>query len=282
MLCCFFFFFFFQAEDGIRDWSVTGVQTCALPISGPDPRLATVRNPMGISSANDLLDLLTGLIPLVLIATIIACIVAVFLRFRRARGEERQQLKWFAYGTILSILMLIVLVITIFSNPNPGAAAGTFFYLAVVCIPISAGIAMLRYRLYDIDVLINRTLVYGSLTALLAMLYFGLIFALQALFQGMFQQNNSVAIVVSTLAIAALFRPLRHRIQAIIDRRFYRRKYDAAKIVEAFSATLRNEVDLNQLSEHLIAVVQDTMQPAHVSLWIRKRDRERKPDTQVE
>ena len=111
---------------------------------------------------------------------------------------------------------------------------------------------MIRYRLWDIDILINRTLVYGSLTALLALLYFGLIFALQSLFQGMFHQNNAVAIVVSTLVIAALFQPLRHRLQRFIDRRFYRSKYDAAKTLEAFSATLRNEVDLNQLRAHLL------------------------------
>src|SRR5205085_6556527 len=109
--------------------------------------------------------------------------------------------------------------------------------------------------------------------ALLALLYFGLIFALQSLFQGMFHQNNAVAIVVSTLVIAALFQPLRRRIQAIIDHRFYRRKYDAAKTLAAFSATLRNEVDLTELSEHLIAVVQETMQPSHVSLWLRKPEK---------
>ena len=120
------------------------------------------------------------------------------------------------------------------------------------------------------------------LTVLLALVYVGLIFGLQYLLRGIISQNNDVAIVVSTLAIAALFQPLRHRIQAIIDRRFYRRKYDAVKIVETFSATLRNEVDLNQLSEHLITVVQDTMQPAHVSLWLRKTGHERKADTQVE
>ncbi len=207
-------------------------------------------------------------------ATVIACIVAVILRFRRARGDERQQLKWFAYGTILSMLMLIAIVITIFSNVNTGFPNTTFFYLSVVCIPISAAIAILKYRLYDIDVLINRTLVYGSLSALLALLYFGLIFALQSLLQGMFTQNNGVAIVVSTLAIAALFQPLRRRIQQIIDRRFYRRKYDAARTLAAFSATLRNEVDLNQLREHLVTVVQETMQPSHVSLWLRPTEQE--------
>ena len=144
------------------------------------------------------------------------------------------------------------------------------WYVAFLLIPLSIGFSILRYRLYDIDVLINRTLVYGSLTALLALLYFGLIFALQSLFQGLFHQNNAVAIVVSTLVIAALFQPLRRRLQNVIDRRFYRRKYDARRTIANFSATLRGEVDLTELSERLVAVVEETMQPAHVSLWLRQ------------
>jgi len=136
-------------------------------------------------------------------------------------------------------------------------------------IPISFAVAILRYRLYDIDILINRTLVYVTLTALLALIYVGLIIALQSLLRSSINQNSDVAIVVSTLVIAALFQPLRHRIQAIIDRRFYRHKYDAAKIVAAFSATLRQEVDLDQLREHLVAVIQETMQPTYVWLWLR-------------
>jgi hypothetical protein len=143
------------------------------------------------------------------------------------------------------------------------------YYVLITLIPISIGFAVLRYRLYDIDLLINRSLVYGTLTLSLALVYAGLIIGLQFLLGGIIKQNNDVTIVVSTLAIAALFQPLRHRIQNVIDRRFYRRKYDSARTLEAFSATLRNEVDLPTLSQHLVGVVQETMQPAHVSLWLR-------------
>ena len=150
-------------------------------------------------------------------------------------------------------------------------------YLSIfLLIPGSIAIAVLRSRLWDIDIIINKALVYGLLTGILILVYVGLIFALQFLLRGIINQQNDVAIVVSTLAIAALFQPLRHRLQRLIDRRFYRSKYDAAKTVEAFSATLRSEVDLSQLREHLLTVVQETMQPAHISLWLRKTDHENK------
>jgi hypothetical protein len=177
---------------------------------------------------------------------------------------ERQQSKWAIVGTFIALAGIAWVPFAPISSPPPNVRA------ILLLIPLSIGIAILRYRLYDIDVLINRTLVYGTLTVLLALVYFGLIFVLQYLLRGILSQNNDVVIVVSTLAIAALFQPLRQRIQQIIDRRFYRRKYNAAKIVEAFSATLRNEVDLDQLREHLLTVVRDTMQPAHVSLWLRE------------
>ncbi len=156
---------------------------------------------------------------------------------------------------------------------SPGSlfplAQGAVFAFLPLFIPLSFGFAMLRSRLWDIDVLINRTLVYGTLTVLLAGVYVGLVIGLQALLRGIIRQDNSVAIVISTLAIAALFQPLRSRIQQVIDRRFYRRKYDAVKTLAAFSTTLRQEVDLDQLREQLQAVVQETMQPASLSLWIR-------------
>ena len=164
-------------------------------------------------------------------------------------------------------------------NVRSDLIAGALLYMFVLLIPLSIAFAVLRYRQWDIDIIINRTLVYGTLTGILALLYFGLIFSLTVLFQGMLHQNNAVAIVISTLVIFILFEPLRRRIQAIIDRRFYRQKYDAARTVAAFSAVLRDEVDLSRLSEQLIAVVQETMQPAHVSLWLRKPEQDGKNES---
>ena len=222
------------------------------------------------------------LVYLVLLGTIV---YSQIYRYRRVSTPiQRQQTKWIVLGVTAALAVVIVfLSISIFlptsvtSNVGAQIFINTFWSFALLLIPLSIGFSILRYRLYDIDVLINRTLVYGSLTALLALLYFGLIFVLQSLLRGIINQNNDVAIVVSTLVIAALFQPLRHRIQAIIDHRFYRRKYDAAKTLEQFSATLRNEVDLSQLREQLLNVVQETMQPAHVSLWLRPTAPARKP-----
>jgi hypothetical protein len=213
-----------------------------------------------------------------------AIILSQIYRFRRESTRvERQQIKWVVSGIIIVLIGAFV-VLPIFNNffptlnlPNVPSSQifGLLEYpLLLLTLPISIGIAILRYRLWDIDRIINRTLVYGTLTAILAIVYFCLIFSLQYLLGGIINQNNDVAIVVSTLTIAALFQPLRHRIQRIIDRRFYRSKYDATKIIANFSSTLREEVDLDTLSEHLVAVVQETMQPEHVSLWLRKPDRQ--------
>jgi hypothetical protein len=199
------------------------------------------------------------------ISVIISIVAAQIHRYNTVSSPlERQQTKWIIVGTSIAICGW---PLTVFANVfNPP--------LILLLIPLSIGIAVLRYRLYDIDVLINRTLIYGTLTGILILVYFGLVFALQFLLRGFIGQTNDVVIVVSTLAIATLFQPFRRRIQTIIDRRFYRRKYDAARTIEAFSTTLRGEIDLNTMSEQLVAVVQETMQPAHVSLWLQRHNRQ--------
>lgn len=201
--------------------------------------------------------------------------------FRVSNAVERQQTKWVALGFSLLLVGSLVWV-SLGDNLSTGHndllyALGNFgFPIISLLLPLSIGFAMLRSRLWDIDIIINKALVYGLLTALLAAIYAGLIIGLQFLLGGIIKPNNDVAIVASTLTIAALFQPLRHRIQQLIDRRFYRSKYDAARTLAAFSATLRQGVDLQQLHEQLLAVVQETMQPAHVSLWLRPPERHRK------
>ncbi len=200
----------------------------------------------------------------------IAALISLVLRFIRAKEREREQIKWLTYGTAI-MAVLIVGSFFVLNDPN-SPISGLIFDLAIMLLPLSIGISILRNQLYDIDRLINRTLVYGSLTAILAAIYFACVVLLQHLVNSITGQvgQSPLIIVGSTLAIAALFQPLRRRIQRTIDRRFYRRKYDAAKTLAAFSTTLRNEVDLEQLREQLIAVVQETMQPTHVSLWLRQ------------
>ena len=193
---------------------------------------------------------------------------SLVLRLRRSVGEERQQLKWVVYAVALLALAVpsTILVIIVVQSLE---SVRVFFALLFPLIPISVGIAILRYRLYDIDTLINRTLVYGVLTALLGVVYFGGVVLLQRFFVALTGEKSTLAVVASTLAIAALFNPLRRRVQGFVDRRFYRRKYDAAKTLEAFSAKLRDETDLDALSEDLVGIVRETMQPAHVSVWLR-------------
>jgi hypothetical protein len=228
--------------------------------------LDPIRNPLGIEGFTGIYKaLLYAVFPWLLIAVALA----VLLRLRRAAGVERQQVKWFAYAAAIFAIAGVLNVSTLAIDVPLWVewANLVIFPVAGTTIPIAIGIAILRYRLYDIDLLINRTLVYGLLTVTLVALYVGGIVVLQRLFVLLTGPRSTV--VASTLLIAALFTPLRRRIQSFIDRRFYRRKYDARKTLEAFSAKLRDETDLDALSDDLVGVVRETMQPAHVSLWFR-------------
>jgi hypothetical protein len=198
----------------------------------------------------------------------VAAVLSVFFRLQSAEGRERQQLKWFAFGAAV-FLSAFTFMDAAFWIGGPWAEI-VVIVTGLSAIPVAVGIAILRYRLYDIDLLINRTLVYGSLTLMLALVYFGGVTVTQSLFQALTGQESlpQLVVVASTLVIAALFNPLRRRIQSFIDRCFYRRKYDARKTLEAFSAKLRKETDLDALSEDLVGVVRETMQPAQVSLWL--------------
>src|SRR5215218_8608196 len=242
-----------------------------------------IRSPFAVRGVmGDFIEMLGRLGAATLLVMCVASVIGVFMRLGSARGDERQQIKWFAYAAV--VLLGAPFVLAPLVATAVGAMGGPWFVGAVLPIlagllgvPVAVGIAILKYRLYDIDHIINRTLVYGALTALLAAGYFATIMALQGIgnlvfqapFRAVFGQESALATIAATLAMAALFNPLRRRIQSFIDRRFYRRKYDARKTLEAFSAKLRNETDLEALSDYLVGVVRETMQPAHVSLWLR-------------
>ena len=194
--------------------------------------------------------------------------VSLVVRFRRSSGVERQQLKWVVAGGALLAAGLLSGPLLLWWTPF-GGVWDVLAPLGFAVFPVAVGFAVLRYRMYDLDRIINRTVVYAIVTALLAGLYFGIVIGLQQAFSGL-TRGNDLAIAGSTLAVAALFRPARTRIQEFVDRRFYRRRYDAARTLEAFSARLRDEVDLDRLGTDLGAAVNDTMQPVHVSLWLRE------------
>ena len=214
---------------------------------------------------------------LVAIGTLAILVIVQLYRYRRVSSPlERQQTKWVVFGFAVLITYWVIGIVPYLIFPVVASPGSLYLpaYLAIqdiliLLIPLSFGFAMLRSRLWEIDAIINRTLVYGTLTVILTVVYVGLIIGLQTLLRGFISQDNSVAIVISTLAIVFLFLPLRRGIQRIIDRRFYRSKYDAAKTLAAFNATLRQEVNLDQLREQLVSIVQETMQPSHVSLWLR-------------
>ena len=204
-------------------------------------------------------------------ALIFVGVSSMLARLRHAGRIERQQIKWFAYATVVVISGVILKNVV---YPPVGVmwvwwVGLVLTAVGVVSSPIAMGVAIFRYRLYGIDILINRTLVYGSLTATLVALYFAVVVLLQSLFVVLIGEKSTLAVVASTLVIAALFNPFRGRIQSVVDRRFYRRKYDARKTLESFSTQLRNETELKALSDDLVGVVRETMQPAHVSLWLR-------------
>jgi hypothetical protein len=230
-----------------------------------DLRLTSVANPLGLKleSALRLVEAFYLVLPLLIVTSG----TAVIVRFRGSRGEERQQLKWFAYAVAVMTLMFAGWFSLVLAGLAP---EGRLVYaLPLFGLPVAVGIAILRHRLYDIDVVINRTLVYGSLTVTLAATYVICVVALQQVFRVLTGGESQLAVVASTLAIAALFGPLRRRVQSFIDRRFYRGRYDAARTLEVFSAKLRDETDLDQLNTELLAVVRDTVQPASAGLWLR-------------
>jgi hypothetical protein len=240
--------------------------------AGPLVDFPQIANPYGVDGPFVWVLGVAGSI--VAAGSMVASAVSLIVRMRRAGSEQRQQIKWLAYGGAMVVGTIFVgSLVILWSVP----VSIVIMSVALLGLPVFTGIAIVRYRLYDIDLLINRTLVYGSLTLMLALVYFGGVTATQALFQTLTGQQKlpQLAVVVSTLVIAALFNPLRHRIQSFIDRRFYRSKYDAAKTLDTFSARLREETDLTTLSEELVGVVRETMQPEHASLWLR-------PDTASE
>jgi hypothetical protein len=231
-----------------------------------------VENPLGMEPLRGIgTNSAVGPVESVLYVLGIVAAASLFARMRRVRGVERQQIKWFAYATVV-LVGGAVLAFTVSEATGLrwlGELGLVLTMVGLAGLPLAIGIAVLRYRLYNIDRIINRTLVYGSLTTMLLAVYFGGIVVLQRLFVLLTGERSTLAVVASTLVIAALFTPLRRRIQGFIDRRFYRRKYDTRKTLEAFSAQLRNETDLGALSDDLVEVVRETMQPAHVSLWLR-------------
>jgi hypothetical protein len=240
---------------------------------GPLGDFPQIMNPYGVDSL--ILDAVAVTGYILASASMVASAVSLIVRMRRAGTAERQQIKWLAYGGAVAVGTIFVGgVISVWIGVAVGISLITISLLGV---PIFTGVAIARYHLYDIDIVINRTLVYGFLTALLVVVYFGSILLLagigslvfQVPFRALTGQKSTLAVVASTLAMAALFNPLRRRIQAFVDRRFYRRKYDAAKTLEAFNSRLRNETDLDALSNDLVGVASATMQPAHLSLWLR-------------
>jgi hypothetical protein len=252
---------------GVALGAAGGVAGLALK-TGPLVDFPQISNPYGVDGP--VVGIVGVVGSIVAAGSMVASAASLIVRLRRTRGEQRQQIKWLAYAGAVLVVAIGVGALII---PWNVSASILIMSLAMLGLPVFTGIAIVKHRLYDIDIVINRTLVYAILSATLAAVYFVGIVLLQWVFAGFTGQEKlpQLAIVASTLAIAALFDPLRRRIQSFIDRRFYRKKYDARKTLDEFSAALRNETDLAALSDDLVEVVRETVQPAHVTLWLRPR-----------
>ncbi|MGH3089431.1 MAG: hypothetical protein ACRDSJ_19240 [Rubrobacteraceae bacterium] len=237
-------------------------------VPGPNPEFPSVENPTGVPGFGDVIGSAGVVFGVAFLPLTLVCLSAPLARFRRATGEERQQIKWFVYFAALLAAFLVASALGILS----GIVSDVLNVAMIVCGSAAIGVAILKYRLYDIDFIINKTLVYGLLTGTLVLVYLGGVVGLQYLIRALTGGESQLAVVASTLVVAALFNPLRRRIQNFIDRRFYRKKYDAARTLEAFSAKARNETSLDSLSENLTTVVEDTLRPSHASLWLRPGD----------
>jgi hypothetical protein len=229
---------------------------------GADPRPGAPQNPVGIEPARQVLEVAAAVGFLVIPVVTVVALLALALRFRRAQGVERQQLKWFAYGAFVLVVGVAAVALPLWSE----AVGKAILAAGVGCFTAGVAVAVLRYGLYEIDVIVNRTMVYGLLTVLLGLGYGGAVLILGQLVG---QERSSLVVAGSTLAVAAAFQPARRRVQAGVDRRFNRRKYNAAKTVQGFSDRLRDEIDLATLSAEVLAVVDQTVEPTRVSLWLR-------------
>ena len=247
------------------------------PASFPDLGYPGIKNPLGIEALRPFRNAVFAVIFLIPIS-IVGCALGLIQRFRRSQGQDRLQLKWLAAAGGATATVYLATMVASIAVGSPWDGSGPLWLsllqnlaaFSFLLIPVAVGVAILKYRLYDIDLIINRTLVYGALTAVLALVYVGGVVGVGGVMrEATGQQDNSLLIAATTLVVAGLFRPARTRIQGFIDRRFYRRKYDAARTVEAFSARLRDEVDLDAMRADLLTVVRDTMHPANASLWLR-------------
>jgi hypothetical protein len=259
---------------------VSGIATTGIVVSaiahalrpGPIDNVPVINNPLGSIAPEPLLEVGAFVGETLLIISGLAAVLSLFVRYRNAAQTERQQMKWFVFASSLfPVLFLISQLVQVIETSEEQFLGFLIIVAALLFVPVSMGIGILRHRLYDIDLVLNRALVYASITAILAAIYFGAVVLLQQALEPLTKQSD-LAIAGSTLAVAALFRPLRTRIQGFIDKRFYRRKYDAAATLNAFSIRLRDQVDIDSLSRDVVDVVGATMQPAHASLWLRPEE----------